>query len=302
MQRYQKMVRDLVSDIKLLNRVNVHIKDKTRVNEILGKIVEGGFKQLQIVSDFDQTITKQHENGKKHLSSFGIFRCCPSLPKEHVELTDSFARKYKPIECDLTIPIEERKKHMEEWYSDTEKSLKGIEISPEEISDIAKKYGPCLRDGCKKIFQSLEEKNVPVLVFSAGLGDTVVALLKHNGIYRTNVKVVSNFLDFDKNNVVQGFQGKLIHIYSKNEHALEGTDYFKLISQRNNVILLGDSIGDAGMADGLPNTNAVLKIGFLYFEKDLAEKKLSDYLNYFDIVLEDDQTMDVLGSILALLE
>lgn len=71
MKRYQKMVRDLVSDIKLLNRVNVHIKDKTRVNELLGKIVEGGFKQLQIVSDFDQTITKQHENGKKHLSSFG---------------------------------------------------------------------------------------------------------------------------------------------------------------------------------------------------------------------------------------
>ncbi|KAL3266058.1 hypothetical protein HHI36_010245 [Cryptolaemus montrouzieri] len=284
------MVRDLVSDIKILSRLNVHMKDKKRVNDLLNKIVEGGFKKLQIVSDFDQTITKQHENGKKHLSSFGIFRCCPSLPKEHVELTDSFAKKYKPIECDLTIPIEERKKHMEEWYRDTENSLRGIEISPEEISDIAEKYGPCLRDGSKKIFQVLEEKNVPVLVFSAGLGDTVVALLKHNGIYRSNVKVVSNFLDLDKDNIVQGFQDKLIHIYSKNEHALEGTDYFKMISQRNNVILLGDSIGDAGMADGLPDTNAVLKIGFLYYE--LEEKKLSDYLNYFDVVLEDDQSMD----------
>lgn len=77
-------------------------------------------------------------------------------------------------------------------------------------------------------------------------------------------------MDFDQKNIVQGFQGKLIHIYSKNEHALEGTDYFKLISQRNNVILLGDSIGDASMADGLPDTNAVLKIGFLYFEKELV--------------------------------
>ncbi|KAK9876559.1 hypothetical protein WA026_013935 [Henosepilachna vigintioctopunctata] len=294
------MVRDLVSDIKLLSRSNLHVKDTKRVNDLLNKIVEGGFKQLQVVSDFDQTITKQHENGKKHLSSFGIFRCCPSLPKEHVELTDALANKYKPIECDLSMSIEERKRHMDEWYAATEESLRGIVISPEEISEIAEKYGPCLRDGSKKIFQLLEEKEVPVLVFSAGLGDTVVALLTHNGIYRSNVKVVSNFLNFGEQNVVQGFRGKLIHIYSKNEHALEGTDYFEVISKRNNVILLGDSIGDAGMADGLPDTNAVLKIGFLYYE--MAEKKLSDYLNYFDIVLEDDQTMDVLTSILELLK
>lgn len=37
-----------------------------------------------------------------------------------------------------------------------------------------------------------------------------------------------------------------------------------MIENRDNVILLGDSIGDAGMADGMPHCNAVLKIGFLY--------------------------------------
>lgn len=36
------------------------------------------------------------------------------------------------------------------------------------------------------------------------------------------------------------------------------------MSKRHNVILMGDNLGDAEMADGVPNTDAVLKIGFLY--------------------------------------
>lgn len=60
-----------ISEIKELTSPKVHIKDKDRVNKMIHDIVNGGVKKLQIVSDFDRTITKQHENGKKHLSSFG---------------------------------------------------------------------------------------------------------------------------------------------------------------------------------------------------------------------------------------
>lgn len=38
----------------------------------------------------------------------------------------------------------------------------------------------------------------------------------------------------------------------------------QLMSSRHNVILMGDSLGDADMADGVPNTDTVFKIGFLY--------------------------------------
>lgn len=76
--------------------------------------------------------------------------------------------------------------------------------------------------------------------------------------------MVSNFLDYNENGEILGFKGKPIDIFSKNEYALKGTDYYKMIENRDNVILLGDSIGDAGMADGMPHCNAVLKIGFLY--------------------------------------
>ena len=38
----------------------------------------------------------------------------------------------------------------------------------------------------------------------------------------------------------------------------------QLLSGRSNVLLMGDEIGDAGMAAGVQDAGAVLKIGFLY--------------------------------------
>lgn len=68
-------MRDYVTEITELNQNNVHIKDPENVNKILQKLIFGGYDRLQIVSDFDKTITKQHENGKAHLSSFGKPHC-----------------------------------------------------------------------------------------------------------------------------------------------------------------------------------------------------------------------------------
>lgn len=98
-------------------------------------------------------------------------------------------------------------------------------------------------------------------------------------------KVVSNFLQYGDNEQIIGFQDKTIDVFSKNEYALEGTEYYKLIENRDNVILLGDSIGDAGMADGMPHCNAVLKIGFLYDHVNNA-KCLEKNACYFYAVLD----------------
>lgn len=67
------MSRDYVREISVLSRKNVHIKDKQAVNRLLDQIINGGANSLQAVFDFDRTITKQHEDGKEFLSSFGMF-------------------------------------------------------------------------------------------------------------------------------------------------------------------------------------------------------------------------------------
>lgn len=68
------MQRDYISEIAELRGPKVHMKDRENVNRIINELVRGGAAKLQIVSDFDRTITKQHENGKMHISSFGKWR------------------------------------------------------------------------------------------------------------------------------------------------------------------------------------------------------------------------------------
>merc|ERR1739844_551974 len=162
----------------------------------------------------------------------------------------------------------------------------------------------------EEMMNSLLEHDAPVLVLSAGLGDLVEAILKYYKVYHSNVKVVSNFLDYDKEGNVIGLAGDVIHVYNKNEKSLKpvertNSDHKDIelvnkIHQRGNVLLMGDSLGDPCMADGIENPSAVLKIGFLNHniktEQDVM--RLNKYLEAYDIVLIDDQTVDVFNMIL----
>lgn len=56
----------------------------------------------------------------------------------------------------------------------------------------------------------------------------------------------------------------MIHSFNKNETVLQGTDYYETVQDRTSIIVMGDSLGDAHMANGSPTSSHVLKIGFLY--------------------------------------
>ena len=60
-----------------------------------------------------------------------------------------------------------------------------------------------------------------------------------------------------------GFTDEMIHMYNKNENAIHSSAYFERLKGRNNVILMGDNVGDLHMADGVENPNVTLRIGFL---------------------------------------
>lgn len=44
---------------------------------------------------------------------------------------------------------------------------------------------------------------------------------------------------------------------------MENMEYFQQVHTRSNILLLGDSMGDLSMADGVANTDNILRIGFL---------------------------------------
>lgn len=253
-----------IEDIPELCRKNCYMKSPNNVLLKINDLIDGGPKQLQVVSDFDFTITKQHlETNEKVLTSFGMFDKCQSIPQSYREESFKLFQKYRPLEIDPHISIDEKINYMIEWWTKTGELLKGFKFDITEIDTISDHYENVLRDGCQDMFKELCDLNVPVLVFSAGLGDCVVSVLKQANVYYPNVKVVSNFLQF-RDGVLNGLQEKMIHAFNKNETALEGTEYYDLVHERDHVIVMGDSLGDADMANGVPSQSHLLKIGFLY--------------------------------------
>ncbi|XP_032512247.1 7-methylguanosine phosphate-specific 5'-nucleotidase isoform X2 [Danaus plexippus] len=286
-----------IDDIPELCKENVYIKDKESLLKNINKIIAEGHKKLQILTDFDHTLTRHDVDGVPVLTSFGMFKECPSVPQKYKDDETMLANKYKPIEVDANMSIEDKVKHMKDWYMASHNLMKGLKFPRNELMDIGHKMVGCFRKGVNDLISWSECHQVPVLVFSAGLGECVVAALQAAKFLLPNVKVISNFLAMDENDNIVGIQGEIIHTYNKNETAIKHTEYYGMVKERNNVLLMGDNIGDAGMAEGMEHCDVVIKIGFLGRN---TEANLQNYVCTFDIVVVNEHTMDIANAILKL--
>lgn len=118
---------------------------------------------------------------------------------------------------------------------------RGFAFDQAEMEELAIEYAHSLRDGTHDLFKELSDLNVPLLVFSAGLGDSILAVLKHADVMYPNVHIVSNFLQYE-NGLLNGLgntQQTIIHTFNKNENSLKGTDYYDTVHDRKHVILMG---------------------------------------------------------------
>lgn len=53
------------------------------------------------------------------------------------------------------------------------------------------------REGHKVFFDRLAEHQVPLLIFSAGVGDVLEEVIRQNHVFHPNVHIISNYMDFD---------------------------------------------------------------------------------------------------------
>ncbi|KAJ8727250.1 hypothetical protein PYW08_015647 [Mythimna loreyi] len=285
-----------LNDVPELKKENVHIRDEAELLQKLNKIIEGGHSKLQIVTDFDHTLTRHTlDNGSTVLTSFGMFRECPSIPQHYKDEDNRLSGIYKPIESDPAMSIEEKTQHMIDWYVAAHSLLKGVKFPRNELMDSAHKMVDCFRKGVQDMIEWSKSQQVPVLVFSAGLGESVLAAMKAANFLLPHVKIVSNFLAMDEDDRIVGIKGEVIHTYNKNETAIKHTEYYDMVQQRSNVILMGDNIGDAGMAEGMEHCDVVVKVGFLGIN---VAGNLDNYLKKFDIVLVNEPSVDAVNAIL----
>ena len=300
---------------KLQSRQDIKIQNIPKVKNLLRTIVSGGFTNLQVVFDFDYTMSRVHKNGEKLDCSWGVMENSKLLPASYVKQTNELRAKYLPIEQDASMTAEEKTPYMVEWYTKANLLLSECgAVKRDMFQGMIKASNVELREGTEKMMNELLKNNVPVLVLSAGLGDLVEEILRYYKVYHSNVKVVSNFLAYDTEGNIVGLAGDVIHVFNKNEKSLkpvertnghvENVDLIDEIHRRGNVLLMGDSLGDPCMADGIENPSAVLKIGFLNHNitTDQEKIRLNKYMDAYDIVLVDDQTTDVFNMILEAID
>jgi len=253
-----------------------------------------GLDKLHVVSDFDRTLTKFFYEGKKIPSTIALIREGGYLTEDYPKKAFALFDKYHSIEMDETIDLDFKFKKMQEWWEAHEKLLVKSGMHRKVIEDILKRYPKIFREGTLSFFDYLNSHNVPLLIFSSGIGNLIEGYLEKNNKLTPNIHILSNTFNFDPEGYATGYKDRIIHTMNKSETKIKNEKYRRLISSRNNVILLGDSLGDLGMVDDL-DVNLILKIGFL---NEDVENKLALYKSKFDVVITNDGSMDYINELL----
>ena len=118
--------------------------------------------------------------------------------------------------------------------------------------------------------------------------------MEQEGRFHDNIHIIANFFDYDINGLVKGYKSGVIHTFNKNESQIRGHSYYNQIKFRENVILLGDGLGDVSMAEGLEH-ETIIRVGFL---NENIEKHIVCFSACYDVLILNDGSMDYVNDLL----
>ena len=101
-------------------------------------------------------------------------------------------------------------------------------------------------------------------------------------------------MHFDNSGRVVNFSSPTLHMYNKT--ASSHPRALEALAGRRHAIVVGDSLGDASMATGLPSIEHQLRFGLLNHD---VQRLLPAYERLFDVILVDDAPLDPLLALLA---
>jgi len=242
--------------------------------EVKNKIRSWNDSTIHVLTDFDRTLTLGTTD-----SLWKMISKSNMVPKEYIEARNTLFNYYRPYEIDETLDLEKRSKLMSEWWRKHVNLLIKYKLSESAVKDVINNSGMMrFRDDAKEFLQGMKKRNIPVIIISAGIGNFIKQFLVMNECYYDNVYIVSNFIEF-KDGLATGISGNVIHSMNKNEASLP-EPIKKVISERPNIILLGDVVSDVLMAKEKERRNA-LKIGFL---NDSMKENVGVFKDNFDVI------------------
>ncbi len=275
----------------------IHNPKKKKIDQIVQQMAKDGVEKLHILADFDSTLTRSFVNGIPTPSIGTALRKGNFLTSDYTAKANALYDHYSKIERDPSVPKEEKKKIMNEWWRKSFKLLKDSGLSKKNIERATTSGEVQYRPRALEFIDCLHKHNIPLVIMSASTvgADGIAAHLKHNNSHKNNIHIISNSFIWDEDGKVSGVCEPIITGMNKDETLIQNFPAFEVVKNRKNVILLGDNIGDVGMVEGFDYEN-LLKIGFL--NEDPAGDLLPEFEKHYDAVILDDGPFDFVNSIL----
>ncbi len=280
----------------------VVITNKVVFEQKLALFKDLGIENLLIVSDFDFTISKFHMiNGSRGASCHRILEDCGLLSHDYHVEAQAIQRKYYPLEVDPNLDEESRLKYMIEWVEVAHGLLTRSHLTKDIIHQAVElafeQHRFQLRDNFVSFIDLLRDNDVPLLIFSAGIADVLEDVLRRTlqdpAFEEYDITVISNRGVFNgPNGEISAFEPPTLHVFNKKASTFLETEFFVRpdVRARQNVLLLGDSLGDVTMSEGMGREEAhIIRVGFL---NDRLER-LPQYQEIYDVVILDDPGFQV---------
>ena len=193
-----------------------------------------------VAIDFDRTITARQS--------------CDSWDASGILLGDNFKKesyelykKYSPIELEYKISFEAKNKAMEEWYYGAMNLYYKYHLTKDTLIESINKSNLIFRKGAKEFLEKMYKENIPVVILSAGIGNVIEQFLKKNNCLYSNIFIISNLIEFDKNGNIEKYTGKLIHTLNKTMEGHVTPELTEKTKNREYRLLFGDFIEDKKM-------------------------------------------------------
>lgn len=277
---------------------NIIIANQEKLDIIKKRIIADGPDKLHVVSDFDKTITTCFVNGKKISSLIAVLRNENYLTPDYPEKAHALFDKYHPIEIDPSVSLEEKKRLMHEWWSSHFNLLIRSKLNKKDLEKAINSENISLRPGVLDLLDSLKTHNIPLVIISAaGLGTESISMyLDKFDKLHDNIHIDSNEFAWDDSGHATSIEEPIVHAFNKDYSSVKAHSFYEQVKDRKNVLLLGDSEGDASMIDGFDCEN-VIKIGFLNEVSENGDS-LELFKKNFDVIILNDGPMDFVNDLL----
>lgn len=256
-------------------------------------IQQAGLSNLRIVSDFDRTLTQAFVDDQPAFTSFSVLQQPGLLSDQFRQYSQQLYNIYRPLELDNSLDAQLKAQKMEEWWTYSLQALIDDQLHQDLIQQVVQNNSFKWRRGAVDLFTLTQQQQLPLAIFSSGLGNIIQAFVTHQQVPTKSMQIIANYLEFNQAGIAYKYLTPVLHAANKNELTLTERHQQVLDLTRKNVILLGDQIGDSYMSQETPD-GCVLRIGFL---NEAIDANLGKFQEMFDVVITGDASFDFVNNL-----